>query len=70
LQLNKVQEYYSKNGKYKDNLKEFQELNIGICESALNHYFNENELNEELLLEIDQRIEKQLLKFDKGNLIK
>jgi len=57
-----IQEYYMENGKYRNKIKELVEMKIGICDSALEHYFKDKEMNEDLLKEIDARIEKQALK--------
>ena len=57
-----IKEYYIENGKYKHILKDLVEMNIGICESAFEHYFKDKELNENLIKEIDARIEKQAFK--------
>ena len=57
-----LQEYYMTHGKYRDKIQELMEMKIGICDSALEHYFKDKEMNEDLLKEIDARIEKQALK--------
>ena len=57
-----IKEYYMTNGKYRNKIKELVEMNIGICDSSLEHYFKGKEMNEDLLKEIDIRIEKQALK--------
>lgn len=57
-----IQEYYMTNGKYRHKMKELLEMKIGICDSAFEHYFKDKELNEDLLKEMDSRIEKQALK--------
>jgi len=59
-----IKEYYMKNGKYRDKMKELVEMNIGICGSAFEHYFKNKEINDDLLKEIDARIEKQALKYN------
>jgi len=57
-----IKDYYMAHGKYRDKIKELVEMNIGICDSALEHYFSGKEMNKDLLNEIDARIEKQALK--------
>ena len=57
-----IKEYYMQHGKYRHKMKELVEMNIGICDSAFEHYFKDKEMTEELLKEIDARIEKQALK--------
>ena len=57
-----IQEYYMIHGKYRNKIKELVAMKIGICDSALEHYFKDKEMNEDLLKEMDARIEKQALK--------